>query len=134
MIYELFRFCSGFYCPYLTRNPLGMQVMVLLAAAILSPQHRPMTCGIRNPIIILPEALAAETSPNVINSVLAHELAHVRRHDFLSNLVHELVFLPISFHPAAWFLKQRLQQMRELRCDEMVAGPILEPRCYAQSL
>jgi len=113
------------------RQELGVSYEPRLS---ISRQHGPMTCGFRNPIIILPEALAAETSPNVINSVLAHELAHVRRHDFLSNFVHELVFLPISFHPAAWFLKQRLQQMRELRCDEMVAGPILEPRCYAQSL
>jgi hypothetical protein len=93
-----------------------------------------MTCGIRNPLIILPEALLAETSPIVITSVLGHELAHVRRCDFLLNLIYEFLFLPISFHPAAWFLKQKLEQTRELACDEMVAGPLLDPLCYAQSL
>lgn len=103
-------------------------------ALCVSPRDGPMTCGIRTPVIIVPEALLTETSPAVITSVLGHEMAHIRRHDFLLNLIYEFLLLPVSFHPAAWFMKQKLRQTRELACDEMVAGPLLDPPCYAQSL
>jgi Zn-dependent protease with chaperone function len=101
---------------------------------LISVQDGPMTCGIADPVIVVPEALLAETSPVVITSVLGHELAHIKRHDFFVNIIYELVFLPVSFHPAAWFIRQRLEQTRELACDEMVAGPLLDPSSYAQSL
>jgi beta-lactamase regulating signal transducer with metallopeptidase domain len=100
----------------------------------VSRQDGPMTCGARNPVIIVPEALLEETSHTVIISVLGHELAHVRRHDFLLNLIYEFLFLPISFHPAAWFIRRRIDQTRELACDEMVACPLLDPPSYVQSL
>jgi hypothetical protein len=61
-------------------------------------------------------------------------MAHIQRHDFLLNLIYEFLLLPVSFHPAAWFMKQKLRQTRELACDEMIAGPLLDPPCYAQSL
>ncbi len=103
-------------------------------ALCVSPRDGPMTCGIRTPVIIVPEALLTETSPAVITSVLGHEMAHIQRHDFLLNLIYEFLLLPVSFHPAAWFMKQKLRQTRELACDEMIAGPLLDPPCYAQSL
>ena len=114
-----------------TRRSLGVRRE---PALLVSAQDGPMTCGLRNPVIIVPEALLAETSPILITSVLGHELAHIRRHDFLLNLIYEFLFLPISFHPAAWFIQQRLEQTRELACDDMVAGPLLDPPSYAQSL
>jgi beta-lactamase regulating signal transducer with metallopeptidase domain len=103
-------------------------------AVLISAQDGPMTCGLGSPVIVVPEALLAETSPSVITSVLGHELAHIRRHDFLLNLIYEVLFLPISFHPAAWLMRQRLEQTRELACDEMIAGPLLDPPTYARSL
>jgi len=103
-------------------------------ALLISAQDGPMTCGLGNPVIVVPEALLAETSPSMITSVLGHELAHIRRHDFLLNLIYELLFLLVSFHPAAWLIQQRLKQTRELACDEMVADSLLDPLSYAQSL
>jgi Zn-dependent protease with chaperone function len=113
------------------RRDLGVPIEPLLR---VSAHEGPMTCGIRRPVIVLPQALLAETSPTVITSILGHELAHVRRHDFLLNLFYELLFVPISFHPAAWFIKRRLEQTRELACDEMVAGPIVDVQSYVKSL
>lgn len=151
LLYRLGRFCGACLRTRIIRRRATAKIVPEMFVALMqrtrqdlgvfrepalhvSPQDGPMTCGVRNPVIILPEALLAETSPIVITSVLGHELAHVRRYDFLLNLVYEFLFLPISFHPAAWFLKQKLEQTRELACDEMVAGPLLDPLCYAQSL
>src|SRR4029077_14061527 len=69
-----------------------------------------------------------------ILSRLGHELAHIRRHDFLLNLVYELLILPISFRPAAALIKARIDQTRELACDEIAAECLSTSTQYARSL
>jgi hypothetical protein len=61
-------------------------------------------------------------------------MAHIKRRDFFLILVYELLYLPISFHPAAALVKQRIARTRELACDEMVAERLLSPSVYARSL
>jgi uncharacterized membrane protein YkoI len=61
-------------------------------------------------------------------------LVHVARRDYILNLVYELIYLPLSFHPAAAVLRRRIKQTRELCCDELVARKILAPDIYARSL
>jgi hypothetical protein len=63
-----------------------------------------------------------------------HELAHVKRRDFLLNLVHELLILPISFHPATWLIKAHIEESREMACDELAAGSLPNRAEYARSL
>jgi hypothetical protein len=69
-----------------------------------------------------------------LTSTLCHEMAHIRRHDFLLNLVYEFLYLLISFHPAGALIKRRIDQTRELACDEMAAGRLLSTSAYARSL
>jgi beta-lactamase regulating signal transducer with metallopeptidase domain len=94
----------------------------------------PFTLGAVRPVIILPEQLLSEVDDEVLKSALGHELIHVRRRDYAFNLVYELLFLPISFHPAAALIRRRIRQTRELSCDEMVAERILNAEVYARSL
>lgn len=94
----------------------------------------PVTIGVLNPLIILPSELTFETSEEVLTSAIGHELIHVRRRDFALNLVYELLFLPIAFHPGAALIRRRIRQTRELSCDELVAERILNPEAYARSL
>jgi hypothetical protein len=61
-------------------------------------------------------------------------MAHVRRRDYLVNLICEFVLLPLVFHPAAWLLKRRIEETCELACDEAAAGLLLSPPEYARSL
>jgi beta-lactamase regulating signal transducer with metallopeptidase domain len=83
---------------------------------------------------VLPEWFSSQASKDEISSILSHELAHIRRHDFLLNLVYELLILPISFHPAAALIKARIDQTRELACDEIAAESMSTRTQYARSL
>lgn len=94
----------------------------------------PVTIGLLNPVIILPEPLLREGSIDLLTSAIGHEFIHVARRDYLLNLIYELLFVPISFHPAAALLRRRVRQTRELCCDELVAERILNAEVYARSL
>jgi beta-lactamase regulating signal transducer with metallopeptidase domain len=94
----------------------------------------PVTTGLFNPVIILPESLLREENVELLTSAIGHEFVHVARKDYLLNLIYELLFIPISFHPAAALLRRRVRETRELCCDELVAERILNAEVYARSL
>ena len=94
----------------------------------------PLTVGVRRPLIILPRQLLREAEVDMLTSALGHELVHVLRRDYLLNLIYELLFLPLAFHPAAALLLRRIRQTRELCCDELVTERLLDAKVYARSL
>src|ERR1051325_4494563 len=94
----------------------------------------PVTIGLVHPAIILPEPLLREGNVELLTSAIGHEFIHVARQDYLLNFIYELLFVPISFHPAASLLRRRVKQTRELCCDELVAERILNAEVYARSL
>jgi TonB family protein len=94
----------------------------------------PITVGARRPLIILPEHLLHEVDPELLISAIGHELVHVTRRDYLANLIYEIIYLPLSFHPAAALVRRRIKQTRELCCDQAVANRLLRPDVYARSL
>lgn len=93
----------------------------------------PVTMGIVRQRVLLPEGLMHRLSQGDLDTAIAHELAHVRRQDFLKNLLYEVVSLPVNYHPAAWFTRQRMMETREMVCDEMAAGEA-GSHVYAQAL
>src|SRR6185503_3730552 len=94
----------------------------------------PYTLGARRPLIVLPDAYCSTVDDAKLLSVIGHEMAHVARRDFLSNLICELIALPISFHPLTYLLKREIDRSRELACDELVTRRVLAPKVYARSL
>lgn len=94
----------------------------------------PVTMGLVQPAIILPDTLLREGNDELLTSAIGHELIHVTRHDYVLNFIYELLYVPISFHPAAALLRRRIKQTRELCCDELVATRILNAEVYARSL
>lgn len=94
----------------------------------------PVTVGVFNARVILPERLLREPDADVLRSAIGHELVHVRRRDYFLNLIYEFVYLPLSFHPAAALVRRRINQTRELLCDELVAEKLLDAQAYALSL
>lgn len=85
-------------------------------------------------MVILPAELVRDAGDDALTAAIGHELVHVRRRDYLLNLIYEIIFLPLSFHPAAALMRRRITQTRELRCDELVAELLLHPEVYARSL
>ena len=94
----------------------------------------PVIVGVWRPRLILPEWFFSKASDEELVSAIAHELAHAHRHDFVLNLIHEILFLPISFHPAAKVIKSQMERSRELACDEIAAANLPTPTIYARSL
>ncbi len=94
----------------------------------------PYTIGALRPLIVLPDSFCRDAEEAKLLSVIGHEMAHVARRDFLTNLLCEFIVLPISFHPLAFLIKQRIDRARELACDELVTSYILAPKVYARSL
>jgi beta-lactamase regulating signal transducer with metallopeptidase domain len=93
----------------------------------------PMTIGSLKPAIILPANLADELSQPEFESVIAHELAHIKRWDYLTNMLQRGVQSYLFFHPAVWFICKQLTIERELACDDW-AVKTCEPRRYASCL
>jgi len=96
--------------------------------------HVPVTLGIRKPLIILPSTVVRDGDVELLTSAVAHEFVHVARRDYLWNLVYELAYVFLFFHPVAALLRRRIKQTRELLCDELVAERVVEPDVYARSL
>jgi len=94
----------------------------------------PYTIGARHPLIVLPDAYCSTVDEPKLLSVIGHEMAHVARRDFLTNLLCELLSLPISFHPLAYLMKREIDRSRELACDELVTRRVLAAKVYARSL
>lgn len=94
----------------------------------------PSTVGIRRRIVLLPPALLTSLSHEDLTAALAHEFAHMRRHDFAKNLLYELIALPIAWHPLLWLTRHRIAESRELLCDELAAQATHGASRYAHSL
>jgi beta-lactamase regulating signal transducer with metallopeptidase domain len=93
----------------------------------------PMTIGSLKPMIIMPTDLADGLSQSEFESVVAHELAHIKRWDYLTNMLQRVVQSYLFFHPAVWFICKQLTIERELACDDW-AVKTCEPRRYASCL
>jgi HEAT repeat protein len=93
----------------------------------------PYTLGARQPLIVLPNTFCVSNEDQLL-SVIGHEMAHVARRDYLTNLICELTLIPISFHPLAFVIKRQIDRTRELSCDELVSRKLLPPKLYARTL
>jgi beta-lactamase regulating signal transducer with metallopeptidase domain len=98
-------------------------------AAVTSP----MVVGAVSPVVLLPEGFAGHPKDEV-RAALLHELAHVKRRDYLTNGVCQLVVLPVGWHPVAYVVQQRIRRTREMTCDEMAAREMRSELGYARCL
>ncbi|HEY1895443.1 MAG TPA: M56 family metallopeptidase [Terracidiphilus sp.] len=109
---------------------LSRPVLLRVSSAIAGP----VTIGTLRAIVLLPISAVTLLSPDELEVVLAHELAHVRRADFLWNLVQTLIETLFFFHPAVWWLSGRVRHERELCCDDLALTVCPNPVVYASAL
>ncbi len=93
----------------------------------------PVVVGIVNPMILLPPALLCGLDPNQLVAILSHEMAHIRRHDLLINLLQRVVEALLFFHPVTWWISRRMSIERENCCDD-VAAACTDRLSYASTL
>jgi TonB family protein len=94
----------------------------------------PVTVGLRRGLVLLPPAFLESIARHDLDAVLAHELAHIQRHDFAKNLLYGLLSLPVMWHPFLWRTRARVAESRELVCDAVAAEAVAGRKQYAQSL
>jgi len=94
----------------------------------------PMTFGILRSLVLFPASALLALPPDQLEAILAHELAHVRRADYLWNLIQTVAETLFFFHPAIWWIGKRLREQRELCCDDTALEICSDPLVYATAL
>ena len=94
----------------------------------------PAAFGFFRPAIVFPTWAMRDLSIEELKVILLHELAHLRRWDDWTNLFQQIVKAILFFHPAVWWIENRLALEREMACDDVVLAHTANPRAYAASL
>ncbi len=96
--------------------------------------HVPTAIGFLEPLVVIPAWAMKELSTAELNSILIHELAHLRRRDDWTNLAQQVLKALLFFHPAVWWIENKLALEREMACDDAVLAATANPKGYAQCL
>ena len=94
----------------------------------------PVVLGHVKPVIVLPAAALSGLSPAQLDAILAHELAHVRRHDYLVNLAQAVIETLLFYHPAVWWVSRQVRETREHCCDDLAVTVCGNRREYVHAL
>lgn len=94
----------------------------------------PVAAGWWRPMVLLPAAMLARMPTELLEALLAHELAHVRRRDYLVNLMQGAVETLLFYHPIVWWLSRRVRVEREQIADDLASRAIGDPRRLALAL
>ena len=112
------------------RLEVSRPVRLLESAAISAP----LVLGWLRPVILMPVGLVTNLSPGEVGAILAHELAHLRRHDYLVNLAQRVTEALLFYHPAVWWVSERIRTERENCCDDLAALAVGDGRVVARAL
>jgi len=94
----------------------------------------PTAIGWLSPVILVPAGMLAGLSPAQVEAVLAHELSHIRRCDYLVNIVQSMVETLLFYHPAVWWISRQIRDERENCCDDMAVVACGDVVAYARAL
>ncbi|MEM6724110.1 MAG: M56 family metallopeptidase [Bacteroidota bacterium] len=94
----------------------------------------PLTVGHVKPIILVPIGFFTSLSPSQVEAILLHELAHIKRHDYLFNLLQVCIKLVLFYHPATWFICRCIDTEREHACDDLAMSNFADPKAYVRAL
>ncbi|GLX78164.1 hypothetical protein tinsulaeT_15040 [Thalassotalea insulae] len=109
----------------LTKTP---QLLISLKAEI------PMALGWIKPVILIPVAMLSGLTPAQLDMLILHELAHIRRHDYLVNFIQTLVEILLFFHPCVRWISKQMRNEREYCSDDIAVGVSGTPIAYARTL
>lgn len=151
MVFFLLRLLGGIACvQYLKNNHLNtiplaykekmwdlMEKIPLERAVNLAESTLvkvPMVIGFFKPIILLPFGTLNQLHPDEIEAILAHELAHIARNDYLINVLQSVIEVLFYFNPAVWWLSANIRTERENCCDDRAIELCGNSLTYAKAL
>ncbi|MDP9078221.1 MAG: M48 family metalloprotease [Bacteroidota bacterium] len=94
----------------------------------------PCMIGYFKPLILLPVSIGANLSTAEVEAILLHELSHIKRNDYLVNLLQQVITVLLFFNPFTQLINRIVNQERENVCDDLVVEKTGEPLIYAQAL
>ncbi|HVW07019.1 MAG TPA: M56 family metallopeptidase [Bryobacteraceae bacterium] len=94
----------------------------------------PTVIGWLRPVIMSPVAFLSELPVSYVEALLAHELAHIRRHDYIASIVQNIIETVLFYHPAVWWISGQIRAERELCCDDLVVAATSDAVTYARAL
>jgi bla regulator protein blaR1 len=109
---------------------IGVSISLGESAKIAAP----MVIGILKPMVLLPAGLCAGLSSSQVEAILIHELAHIRRHDFLLNVLQSILESIYFFNPFTWMISSLMRSEREHCCDDAVVKYGVDAKSYAYAL
>ncbi len=121
-------------CVRRTVEAFASQSRLKIRIALSDEARVPSAIGLGKRTIILPEWTLQELPPADLSAILLHEFAHLRRGDDWTNLIQKIVRAVFFFHPAVWWIDDRLSTEREMACDDAVLAETDNPRGYANCL
>ncbi len=118
----------------LTRLSPRLRISRAVVLRITDRIDAPSVLGWLRPMILIPTAAMSGLSAFELEAILAHELAHVRRHDYVVNLLQSALEVVLFYHPAVWWVSWRVRQERENCCDDIAAEACGDTLVYAKAL
>jgi beta-lactamase regulating signal transducer with metallopeptidase domain len=112
------------------RTGVTRRIRVLMS----SVAEVPSVIGWMRPVLLLPVTVATGLTPEQLEALIAHELAHVRRHDYLVNLAQTVIETVLFYHPAVWWVSSKIRYERELCCDDLAVAAVGDAASYARAL
>jgi uncharacterized protein (TIGR03435 family) len=94
----------------------------------------PTVVGWLRPVVLVPVAALAALAPEHVEALLAHELAHIRRHDYLVNILQSIAEALLFYHPAVWWVSGHIRTEREMCCDGVAVSVTGDALTYAHAL
>jgi beta-lactamase regulating signal transducer with metallopeptidase domain len=94
----------------------------------------PAVVGWLRPVVLVPASVFTGLAPDQIDALLAHELAHVRRHDYLINLLQTAAETLFFYHPAVWWVSRKIREERENCCDDLAVEICGSKVAYVRAL
>ena len=119
-----------------TLNRLAERVRVMKPVRLLESSlvRTPMVIGWLRPVMLLPASALTGLTTRQLEAILAHELAHIRRHDYLINLFQRMIETLFFYHPAVWWVSRQVRVERENCCDDIAVAVCGDALVYARAL
>ncbi len=96
--------------------------------------HSPVTIGHLKPLILFPIGIINQLSPQEVEAILTHELAHIVRRDYLSNLIQSFIETLFYYHPVTWWISRMVRSERENRADDLAVSWCGDQLGYVKAL
>lgn len=107
------------------------KVVELVESAMV---RTPMVVGHLKPMILFPLGVINRLSEKEVEAILAHEIAHILRHDYIFNILQSIVEALFYYHPAVWWISSQIRDEREMACDEIAINLVKDQINYAKAL